>query len=242
MSPACLGEFRAARVPHSPPGGSSGAKVRGSGLRAQAEEEPLSRVSTSVSFPRGAGHEEGRQRARLQAMGWVPPAVGAAVVAGERQAGRSPPEGEGRSKRDGTGRDGTERNGREGRRESGCWYLWGEEERGGGKAQRQQQQAVRVEDLFRSRLTRPPRGRGSPRCFFVRLSVDAVRPVPVAAGGERERGSVPPNATANGTALLSAINPSQPLHLSSLTLPARVVESALFLLYFFVFIFYAQYA
>jgi hypothetical protein len=111
MSPACLGEFRAARVPHSPPGGSSGAKVRGSGLRAQAEEEPLSRVSTSVSFPRGAGHEEGRQRARLQAMGWVPPAVGAAVVAGERQAGRSPPEGEGRSKRDGTGRDGTEREG-----------------------------------------------------------------------------------------------------------------------------------
>jgi hypothetical protein len=107
MSPACLGEFRAARVPHSPPGGSSGAKVRGSGLRAQAEEEPLSRVSTSVSFPRGAGHEEGRQRARLQAMGWVPPAVGAAVVAGERQAGRSPPEGEGRSKRDGTGRNGT---------------------------------------------------------------------------------------------------------------------------------------
>lgn len=147
-------------------------------------------------------------------MGWAPRAVGAVVVvvvAGERRGevelpARPPPEGrEGRrSKRDGTEREG-------GRRESGCcccWYLLGRMEGEGvmGKAPRDGTRLVR---------TRPPRG--SLRCFFVDLCpaiklcvvvVDAWTrrgPSVPRARDERE-GSVPPNATANGT----AINPPQP--------------------------------
>jgi hypothetical protein len=170
MSPACLGEFGAARVPHSPPGGSGGAKGRGCGLGAQAEEEPLTLVPPRPLVPRATPDtgRGGRERVFKQ---WG----GSQLRWGRRWwTAKGRPVGRRRK-----GRGGVNRTGRDGRRESGCrcWYLWGGK-RGGGKAQRQQQQVVRVEDLFRPRLTRPPAPWPWLTALLFRLSVDAVRPCP----------------------------------------------------------------
>jgi hypothetical protein len=94
---------------------------------------------------------------------------------------------------------------------------------------------IRVEDLFRPRLTRPPAPWPWLTALLFRLSVDAVRPCPwPLKQRERKKESVPP--LTEPRCCPPSIRPNRSI--SPLTLPTRVVESALFLLLFYVYVLY----